>query len=104
MIYWALLGAVLASYIEYLYRTLPGPWHQYLWLWVPSQTLIGYCVYRIVTMPNTSLLAAFVVWTFATMTMRILISVVALHDTVATGTWIALGLIVLAKVVQYTWR
>ena len=104
MIYWALLGAVLASYIEYLYRVLPGPWFQYLWLWIPGQTIIGYCVYKMVTVPNTSLLAAFVVWTFATMCMRIFVSTVALHDTITPGTWAALGLIVLAKVVQHVWR
>lgn len=104
MTWWALLGAVLASYTEYLYRTVQGPWWHYLWFWVPSQTLVGFCVYKIVTTPNTSLLAAFVVWTFATMAMRVLISVVALQDAVSTGTWVALGLIVLAKIAQYAWR
>jgi hypothetical protein len=100
---WGLAAAVPAVLAEYLYRTLPGPWWTYLYLWVPIQLTIGYCIYRLVSIPNTALMDAFVVWAFSTTLMRVFISLLILRDNVKGGTWFALGLLVMARVAQSFW-
>jgi hypothetical protein len=100
---WGLAAAVPAVLAEYLYRTLPGPWHHYLYLWVPMQLTIGYCIYRLVTIPGTPLMDAFIVWAFSTTFIRVALSVFVLHDVVKGGTWFALALLVLARVAQSFW-
>lgn len=100
---WGILAAVPAVLAEYLYRTLTGAWWAYLYLWVPLQLTIGYSIYRLVTIPQTTLLDAFVVWAFSTTFMRVFVSVVVLHDTVKGGTWFALGLLVMARIAQTYW-
>lgn len=100
---WGLLGGSIAIFCEFLYRTLEQPWHHYLWLWVPLQTGVGYCVYRLVTTPNTDLIAAFVVFSFSTLFLRVIVAFI-LGDKVALGSWIALGLIVVARIISTTLR
>ena len=100
---WGLAAAVPAVLAEYLYRTLPGPWLGYIWLWVPLQMSIGYCIYRLVTIPQTALLDAFVVWAFSTTFMRIVVSTLLLQDIVKPGTWFALGLLSMARIAQTFW-
>lgn len=105
-ILWGLSAAIPAVLAEYLYRTWPAgtPWWHGLWMWVPLQLSIGYCIYRLVTDTNTSsLLDAFVIWAFATTFMRVFVSVVVLGETVKGGTWFALGLLVMAKIAQSWW-
>ena len=102
-IQWGLTAAIPAVLAEYLYRTLPGPWWTYLYLWIPLQLAIGYSIYRLVTIPQTSLLDAFIVWAFSTTFMRIIVTVLLLHDTVRVGTWVALGLLICARIAQVTW-
>ena len=101
---WALLAGSLAVGCEYAYRTLPGTWWHYLWAWVPLQTFIGYCVYRLVNTPGTSLIDAFIVWTFATVFLRLAASVWLLGETLRPGVAAALALVLVARVVQVTWR
>ena len=100
---WGLGAAIPAVFNEYLYRTLPGPWWSYLYLWVPSSLTIGYCIYRLVTIPATTLLDAFVVWAFSTTFMRVFVSLVLLHESIRAGTWVALGLLILARIAQTAW-
>lgn len=100
---WGLAAAVPAVLAEYLYRTLPGPWWHYLWIWIPFQLSIGYCIYRLVTIPGTPLLDAFVVWAFSTTAIRVGISVLVLHDHIKGGTWFALGLLIMARIAQTFW-
>jgi hypothetical protein len=100
---WGLLAAVPAVLAEYLYRTLPGPWWHWLWIWAPLQLSIGYCVYRLVTTPNQTLMDAFVVWAFSTTALRVAITVLLLGDAVKPGTWFALGLLVMARIAQTCW-
>ena len=100
---WGLAAAVPAVTAEYLYRVLPGPWWTHLYLWVPMQMSIGYSVYRLVTIPQTSLLDAFIVFAFSTTFLRVLVTVALLGDTVLTGTWIALALVILARLAQAFW-
>lgn len=100
---WGLAAAVPAVLAEYLYRTMTGTWWHYLWLWVPIQTAIGYAVYRLVTIPHTSLIDAFVVFAFSTTALRVFVSVVVLGDPVKGGTWFALGLLVMARIAQTSW-
>lgn len=102
-IMWGLLAAVPAVTAEYLYRTIEGPWLRYIWLWTPLQLSIGYCIYRLVNIPNTALLDAFVAWAFSTIAMRVLVSVVLLGESIRGGTWYALGLIVMARIAQVAW-
>lgn len=99
---WGLFAALPAVAAEYLYRTLPGSWWSHLHLWVPLQLMIGYGVYRLVTIPHTSLIDAFVVFSFSTITLRVAISLFVLGDDVKLGTWVALALVVLARAAQ-TW-
>lgn len=101
--FWGLAAAVPAVTAEYLYRTLPGPWWHYIYLWVPMQLAIGYCIYRLVSIPQTSLLDAFIVWAFSTTVMRVFITVVLLGDSVKPGTWFALGLLIMARIAQAYW-
>jgi len=100
---WALLAAVIAVAAEYLYRTLPGPWWHYLWIWTPFQLMIGYSIYKLVTLQSGSLLDAFIVWAFSTTAMRVAITVLVLRDQVKGGTWFALGLLVMARIAQSFW-
>jgi hypothetical protein len=100
---WGMGAAVVAVFCEYLYKVLPGPWWHYIWLWAPLQTAVGYGVYRLVTIPNTSLLDAFILWSFSTMFTRIVVSVFVLGETVKTGTWYALVLLVMARIAQTYW-
>jgi hypothetical protein len=89
---------------EYLYRTLPPPWWHYLWLWVPMQVAIGYCIYRIVTQPGVPLIGALVLWSFAVIGTRVFVSLFLLHDRIPNGTWAALALMVAARLAQSFWR
>lgn len=106
-IMWSLIAAASAIGAEYLYRTLPGlpgNWLRYIWLWTPMQLLTGYCIYRLVTVPGTPLVGALILWSFATIGVRIIVSAFVLHDKIPPGTWAALGLLVIARIVQSTWR
>ena len=96
-------AATIAVVAETAYRSVQGPWHQYLWAWIPMQTAMSYCIYRLVTEPNLSLLDAFVTFTFCTILLRVAVSLFILEDDIHTGTWVALGLIVLAKLAQAYW-
>ncbi len=102
-IWWALGAAFPAVIAEYLYRTLPGSWLSNIWLWIPLQLSIGYCIYKLVTTPNTTLLDAFVIWAFSTTAMRVLVSVGLLGETIKGGTWFALGLLAMARIAQTFW-
>ena len=100
---WGLAAAVPAVLAEYLYRTLPNPWWHYLPLWTVLHLTIGYSIYRLVTIPQTALLDAFIVWAFSTTAMRVVVSVVFLGDTIKAGTWFALGLLIMARIAQSFW-
>jgi hypothetical protein len=100
---WGLGAGVPAVVLEYLYRTLPGSWSSYLWVYAPMQLLIGYSIYRLVTTPGTSLLDALVVFAGATAGLRILATFM-LGDQIRTGTWIAFGLVMTANIVRTYWE
>lgn len=104
VILWSLAAAVVAIGAEYLYRTLTHPWWCYLWLWIPMQLFIGYAIYRLVTVPGVPLIGAFVTWSVCTLAIRVGVSIFVLHDRIAPGTWIAVGLLVLAKIAQQVWK
>lgn len=103
---WGLGAAVPAVVAEYLYKIWPRdwPWWWGLPLWIPLQLAIGYCIFRLVRDQSTAtLIDAFVLWAFATTFMRVFVSVVVLEETIKSGTWFALGLIVMAKIAQTFW-
>jgi hypothetical protein len=97
-------AAILAVAAEYLYCTLPGPWWKFLWIWTPIQLGIGYCIYRLVSMPGQPLLGALLLWSFAVIGTRALVSTFLLKDHVSPGLWAAVGLMVAARVVQVVWK
>lgn len=101
---WSLVAAALAVGAEYLYRTLKEPWLHYLWAWIPIQLAIGYCIYRLVTQPGVPLIGALIIWSFSIIGLRVLVTVFLLHDRVAMGTWVALGLMIGARVAQSVWK
>lgn len=103
VIIWGLGAGVPAVLAEYLYRTLPGPWVAYLWVYLPIQLLIGYSIYRLVTMPGTTLLDAMIVFAFATAGLRLAVTLY-LGDQVKAATWVAFGLVLLANFVKTYWR
>ena len=100
---WGLAAAFPAVLAEYLYRVLPGPWIRYIWLWTPIALTVSYSVSRLVRLPHTTLLDAFVVWAFSTTAMRVVVTVAILGDPIKQGTWVALGLLTLARVAQTWW-
>lgn len=97
---WALAGAGAAVLLEYLYRTMPGSFWSFWWVIVPVNVLISYSVYRLVTTPGASLVDAFIVWSFSTVTLRVVITIFLLDDVVRPGTWVALGLLICARCAQ----
>ncbi len=104
--FWGLSAGVPAVLAEYLYRIFARngfPWWYGLPVWVPMQLLIGYSIFRLVTVPNTTLLDAFVVWALSTTLLRVFASVVLLQDNVQSGTWFALGLLIMARIAQSFW-
>lgn len=103
---WGLGAAFPAVLAEFLYRRWPNdwPWWYGLPVWLVLQLSIGYCIFRLVRDASAgTLLDAFVVWAFATTSMRVFVSVVLLGETVKGGTWFALGLLVMAKIAQTFW-
>jgi len=100
---WGLAAAVPAVAAEYLYRRLEGGWFENLWIYAPISLSISYCIYRLVTIPQTTLLDAFVVWAFSTTLLRVFVSVMILGDPIKGGTWVALGLLLAARFAQTFW-
>ena len=100
---WALAAAVPAVLCEYLFRKLPGPWHHYLYVFIPCALFINYAVCQLIRQPGLSLLDALIVWTLSIMVLRVFATYM-LGDAVAAGTWFALALIVMARIVQVGWR
>lgn len=101
--WWGLAAALPAVTAEYLYRLHPQSWVERAWVYIPLAIAINYCVYRLVTIPQTSLIDAFIVFAFATTGLRVFASVVLLGDPVKGGTWFALALLILARVAQTYW-
>lgn len=100
---WGLAAAVPAVLNEYLYRTWGSPMSWWFPIFLACQLTIGYSIFRLVTIPNQSLLDSFIFWAFSTTFMRVFISTVLLHDHVKGGTWFALGLIFMARIAQTFW-
>lgn len=101
---WGIAAVFPVMLTEYLFRTLHGGWWGNLHYYLPLQLAVSYCIYRMVTEPGTSLLEAFVVWAVSTSIARVILSVFILHDDIKTGTWVALSLVILAKLSQSFWR
>jgi hypothetical protein len=101
---WSIGGGILAIGSEYLYRSMPGPWSRHLWLWLPLTLGISLCVHHIVNTPGVSLLGSFIIWTATTLILRTIVCVFILHDTVTPGTWAAIVLLVIARIIQQVWK
>lgn len=102
MIYtYAMVAALSVAASETVFVQTPSWWAR-AWLFIPLAIVTNVAIYRLVHATPT-LLDAFVVFSFATMALRIGSSVLILQQPVSVGTWAAVGLIALAKVVQGVW-
>jgi multidrug transporter EmrE-like cation transporter len=99
-------AAALAVGLEYCYRTLPVPWSNawYFTFFLIAQCAIGISIYKLVNTPGVPLIGAFVIWSFSTIIMRTIVSVVFLGDKISPGTWCAVALLLLARVAQSFWK
>lgn len=102
-ILWGLTAGIPAVLLEYLYRTLPGPWLGNWWFWAPLGALIQYSIYRLVTSPGVSLLDALVVFAGCTALGRI-VATYMLGDSIRVATWVAFGFVMMANFVRAYWR
>lgn len=101
---WALISAIDAVLLEYLYRSLPGGWVRWSWVYVPLQIFMSYAIYRFLTVPGTSLVDAFIIWSFSTVILRTGVSLFLLGDVIKPSTWAAFGLVLAARCVQAFWK
>ena len=101
---WSLLAAFCAVLMECLYRVLPGGWWPWIWIWAPLSLTISYSICKLITVPGVPLVGALIIWTLSVMGLRVLLTTVILRDAVPVGTWAALGLMVVARVVQVSWK
>ncbi len=104
MIWYSLIAATAAVSLEYMYRVLPGGWFANMWIFIWPSLLVSFCIHKMVTNPGTPLIGAFILWSLAVMGMRVFVTTVVLRDYVSPGTWVALGLLVCARVAQSVWR
>ncbi len=100
---YAFTGAGVAVLLEYLYRTTTSFWSLW-WVVVPANVVISFVVYRLVTTPGATLIDAFVVWSFSTVALRVVVTIFLLDDVVRPGTWAALVLLLAARCAQQFWR
>lgn len=101
--YWGLAAAIPAVLLEYLFRRLSGPYFSYWYVFIPLAIVINYAVCQLVRQPNVNLIDAFIVFAFCTTLSRVALSLFVLGDKVNTGTWIALSLLLLARLAQSFW-
>ena len=100
----AFVGAVAAVTAEWLYKQpfiIDNIWG-HIYLWLPIQLMIGYCVFRMANLSG-NLLDAFVVFAFCTALLRVIVSLGILHQTVPTQSWVAFGLLLAATCVKTFW-
>jgi hypothetical protein len=100
------VAAVAAVAAEWLYKqpfVTAVPWIHHLYLWLPLQLCIGYCIYRLVNLPGTNLLDAFIVFAFCTAFLRIFVAIGVLHQTIPLQSWIAFALVLAATCVKTFW-
>lgn len=84
------LAGLLAVTIEALMKRDGFEWVPSLWWVAPAALTLNYFVYRIVQ-GSPSLPAAFIIFSAATMTARVALSIWSRHP-IGAGTWIALML------------
>jgi hypothetical protein len=102
-----LAAGVLAVSAEWCYKqpwAVDGPWIKYVWVWLPMQLGIGYCIYRLVNLPGTNLLDAFIVFAFCTALLRIIVASAILGQTIPIQSWIGFGLVLSATLVKTFWE
>lgn len=75
-----------------------------MWIYVPLSGFISFSICKLVTQPGVPLVGALVVWSLAIMGTRVFVTIVLLRDVVPMGTWVALGLMLLARFAQTYWR
>jgi hypothetical protein len=101
---WGLAAAVPAVALEYLFRRLDGPWHSYWYIFIPAACFINYAVCQLVRQPGLSLIDAFIIFAFSTTISRICLSAFVLGDQVGPGSWFAVALLLMARIVQVGWK
>ena len=101
MVYlWGALGGVTAVGMEWAFRAYPeiSWWRLFPVVAFPA-LFINFAICQLVRGAG-SLLDAFVVFALCTMGARVAVSVLWLPDAIPLTTWAALGLVMLARVMQ----
>lgn len=101
------VAAIAAVTAEWAYKqewVTSVPWWHHLHLWVPLQLLIGYCIYRLVNLPEINLLDAFIVFALCTALLRIIIATAVLHQHIPVQSWVGFALVLSATLVKTFWR
>lgn len=93
---WAILASCCAIFFETYCRGNPQSWVQMLPITAIPMVLLNYAIFRLLRVSD-SLLSAFVVFSFSNLILRTGIVVLYLNEHVTRGTWLALGLLVLAQ-------
>lgn len=101
--FWSAIGGFIAIAIETVYRGTDKSWLSLLPVIGVPALLINFCVYQSIK-HSTSLLGAFIAFSFTTLTLRLLSSLLVLHDPISKGTWAAFGLMVIAQVLKTFWK
>ena len=97
---WGLSSGTFVVICEILFKLSPSYWTR-AWLFLPIAVIINYSIYRLVNeAPN--LPAAFIVFSLATLTLRTVASLWLGHP-IGVGTWVAIGLLVLATGARQVW-
>lgn len=101
MIYlWGVTTGVLVIACEIIFKLSPSYWAR-AWFFLPVAVVINYSLYRLVQeAPN--LPAAFVVFSLVTLVLRTCASLWLVHP-IGSGTWVAIGLLILAVGIRQAW-
>lgn len=95
-----LLSGVAAVTLEWRYAISPTFWTWRVIGWVlVCQPIIAYSIYRLVK-ASPNLIVAIVVFSFSTLCLRTILTLTIQRQNISTGTWVALGLLVLSQLAR----
>lgn len=100
-IVWSLLAATMAVGIEVYYRNNAGVAYHHLWPGPVLGIFINYVMWRL--LQTESLVSATILFSWSTLTLRVLSTAAITNDVVSPGTWLAVGLMSLAMVSRMAW-
>ena len=101
MIYvWALVSSSLVVTCEAVFKHTDNYFAR-VWLFIPLALMINYAIFRLVSL-SPNLPAAFVVFSTINIVTRTVVSLWLGH-LIGPGTWIAIGLLLVASAARHVW-